>query len=97
MENTIITTLNIEELTEVIKSSVLEAILDQNSNKLKQTSSDDLIKIEDIQDIFGVSKVTVHKWKKKGLIPYYKMNRKVYFKKSEVINSMCHKIRKMEV
>ena len=33
---------------------------------------------------------------KKGLLPYYKMNRKVYFKRSEILGSMIHKKRKLD-
>ena len=97
MQNTIITSLNVEELVELIKQGVLDALTTQSNQEVKKPSSDDLINIEDIQKIFNVSKVTVHKWKQKGLIPFYKMNRKVYFKKSEVINAMSHKKRKLEV
>jgi hypothetical protein len=93
----IFTSLNVEELTEIFKKCITEAF-SLNTKEISQESpKDDLLNIEDIQKIFNVSKVTVHKWKKKGLIPFYKMNRKVYFKKSEVINSMSHKKRKMEV
>ena len=97
MDRTIFTSINVDDLTDIIKKCILEAVSDSNKETTKELPSDDLLNIEDIQKIFNVSKVTVHKWKKKGLIPFYKMNRKVYFKKSEVINSMNHKKRKMEV
>lgn len=97
MEQTVFISLKIDELTELIRKGVTDAFSSQTKGKELISSEDDLLKIEDIQRIFNVSKVTVHKWKKKGLIPFYKMNRKVYFKKSEVISSMNHKKRKMEV
>jgi len=97
MEQTIITTLKVEELVDIIKKSVSDLIPFIKKDESKFEPSDDLLNIEDIQKVFNVSKVTVHKWKKKGLLPYYKMNRKVYFKKSEVIASMSHKKRKLEV
>jgi Helix-turn-helix domain len=97
MDRTIFTSINVDDLTDIIKKCILEAVSDSNKETTKELPSDDLLNIEDIQKIFNVSKVTVHKWKKKGLIPFYKMNRKVYFKKSEVISSMTHKKRKMEV
>jgi hypothetical protein len=93
----IFTSLNVEELTDIIKKCISELIFSNKNVTSDETPTDDLLNIEDIQKIFNVSKVTVHKWKKKGLIPFYKMNRKVYFKKSEVISSMNHKKRKMEV
>jgi hypothetical protein len=97
MEKTIFTSINIDDLADIIKKSVFDALsLTSRKDTLKEIP-EDLLSIEDLQQIFNISKVTVHKWKKKGLIPYYKMNRKVYFKKSEVINSMNHKKRKLEV
>jgi hypothetical protein len=97
MEQTIFTSLKVDDLIDLIKKCISDAISLKPKGGSNETPSDDLLNIEDIQKIFNVSKVTVHKWKKKGLIPFYKMNRKVYFKKSEVISSMSHKKRKMEV
>jgi excisionase family DNA binding protein len=97
MTNTVFTNLSIDEFLDLIKKSVSEAISSHHKEEETQVKSDDLLSIEDIQKIFNVSKVTVHKWKKKGLLPFYKMNRKVYFKKSEVLDSMSHKKRKLEV
>ena len=97
MTGTIITSLNVDDLIDIIKKCVTDAVSLKAQEEAKTQPSEDLLNIEDIQKIFNVSKVTVHKWKKKGLLPFYKMNRKVYFKKSEVISSMTHKKRKMEV
>lgn len=97
MSGTIFTSLNVEDLFDMIKKCVEDAVSLKTKEVSQSPPSDELLNIEDIQKIFNVSKVTVHKWKKKGLIPFYKMNRKVYFKKSEVISSMNHKKRKMEV
>jgi len=97
MENLILMPLRIEDLLGMIKASVKDALTVLPQENSKEDIPEDLLSIEDIQKVFKVSKVTIHKWKKKGLLPFYKMNRKVYFKKSEVINAMQHKKRKMEV
>jgi hypothetical protein len=97
MDQTIFTSLKVEDLIGLIADRIMSLLLLKTQEKTNEPQPEDLLSIEDIQKIFNVSKVTVHKWKKKGLIPFYKMNRKVYFKKSEVINSMNHKKRKMEV
>jgi hypothetical protein len=97
MVGTIFTNLNVDELSEIIKKCISEVVSATNKVKPQELPTDDLLNIDDIQKIFNVSKVTVHKWKKKGLIPFYKMNRKVYFKKSEVIDAMTHKKRKLEL
>lgn len=97
MSGSIFTNLSVEELSQIIKTCISGVINSNTKVDVSEKADDDLLTIEEIQSIFKVSKVTVHKWKKKGLIPFYKMNRKVYFKKSEVMNSMCHKKRKLEV
>lgn len=97
MTGTIFTSLNVDDLLDMIDGCIKDALSIKEEAKAEQSEPEDLLSIEDIQKIFKVSKVTVHKWKKKGLIPFYKMNRRVYFKKSEVIDSMNHKKRKLEV
>jgi hypothetical protein len=97
MEKTIFTSLSADDLRGMISECIKDALMLESKVKSPNPVPEDLLSIEDIQKVFRVSKVTVHKWKKKGLLPFYKMNRKVYFKKSEVIDSMAHKKRKMEV
>ena len=89
------TNLSAEELVRAIKDGIKEVLHEAPTNSQNQENEEQLLSIEDVQEIFNVSKVTIHKWKKQGLIPYYKLNRKVYFKRSEVINSLQDKKRKM--
>jgi len=86
-----------DDLRGMISECIKDALTLERQEKAPEPIPEDLLSIEDIQKVFKVSKVTVHKWKKKGLLPFYKMNRKVYFKKSEVIEAMQHKKRKLEV
>jgi transposase len=83
-----------EAYNRILKIALKEYTLDSNKQKIEK---EEILSIEDVQNIFKVSKVTIHKWKKKGLLPYYKMNRKVYFKRSEILTSMAHKKRKFDV
>ena len=97
MEQILLTSITLEELLDKITDRINIA-LSIKTLEIKETPiPEDLLTIEDLESLFKVSKVTIHKWKKRGLIPFYKMNRKVYFKRSEVINSMSHKKRKLEV
>ena len=97
MENVIFMSLGVKDLLGMIQECVRDALMVKPQERENEQVPEDLLTIEDIQKVFKVSKVTVHKWKKKGLLPFYKMNRKVYFKKSEVIDAMQHKKRKLEV
>jgi excisionase family DNA binding protein len=48
----------------------------------------DLIDMEETLSILKVSKMTIHNWKKKGIIKSHKMGRKLYFKKSELMEAV---------
>ena len=98
MEQLFITNYQKEDLSHLIMEC-LKKVLNDYVIEIKQqeTVKDELLSIEDVQNIFKVSKVTIHKWKKQGLIPYYKVNRKLYFKRSEIFGSMVHKKRKLEI
>lgn len=98
MEQLFITNYQKEDLAMLIMDCMKKAINDYfTENKQRESVKEEILSIEDVQKIFNVSKVTIHKWKKKGLIPFYKMNRKVYFKRSEIFDSMIHKKRKLEI
>ena len=98
MQEVLFTNLQIDDLTKIIEDCILNTL---GQNQLLTRDNDEveenLLSIEDLVKMFNVSKVTIHKWKKKGIIPFYKMNRRVYFKKSEIIESMAHKKRKLEI
>ena len=96
MEKQIFTSFDLDELKEIIQDCISNSLLKESQTINKEEKEEELLTIDSIQKLFRVSKVTIHKWKKKGLIPYYKLNRRLYFKKSEVINSLQHKHRKLE-
>ena len=97
MEQILLTSITLDELLDKLTERINIALSIKTTERKETPSHEDLLTIEDLESLFKVSKVTIHKWKKRGLIPFYKMNRKVYFKRSEVINSMIHKKRKLDV
>lgn len=97
MEQIFLTSITLEELLDKITERINIVLAIKTSERKETPTPEDLLTIEDLERLFKVSKVTIHKWKKRGLIPFYNMNRKVYFKRSEVISSMSHKKRKLEV
>jgi excisionase family DNA binding protein len=44
----------------------------------------DLMDMTEVLKFLKVSKVTIHNWKKKGIIKSHRIGRKLYFKKSEL-------------
>ncbi len=98
MEQILVTNYQKEDLEGLIMECLKKVLKDYPMEKMQQeTEKEEILSIEDVQKIFKVSKVTIHKWKKKGLLPYYKMNRRVYFKRSEIIGAMIHTKRKLDV
>lgn len=97
MEQILLTSMTLDELLDKITERFNLALAQKISEKKDTPTPEELLTIADMERLFNVSKVTIHKWKKKELIPFYKMNRKVYFKRSEVINAMSHKKRKLEI
>ncbi len=95
MDKQIFITLSFEEFTQTIKDCVTEVLYQDTQDKTSKEVPEELLTISDVQEIFQVSKVTIHKWKKLGLIPFYKVNRKLYFKKSEILESLKEKQRKL--
>ncbi len=96
MEQILITTLQVEDLQNLIKESIRQVFNENIEEKNKPEEKEEILTTEDIQKMFKVSKVTIHKWKKKGILPYYKMGRRVYFKKSEIFGLLEVKRRKLE-
>lgn len=98
MEQILFTNYQKKDLAELIMECLKGVLNDYFiESKQQETVKDELLSIEDVQKIFKVSKVTIHKWKKQGLIPYYKVNRKLYFSRSEIFGSIVHKKRKLEI
>lgn len=77
-----------DELKQLINDAVVNALA-ENTNPQPQAERDDpLIKLSEACRLLGVSSVTIHTWKKTGLIPFYRISNKIYFKKNELINSL---------
>jgi len=47
-----------------------------------------LLKINEVCAIFRVSRTTIFSWKREGWLPYHRISRRIYFKKSEIIAAL---------
>ena len=74
------------ELLELIDKSVHNAF-DKIAARPVQVPKDELMSVEETCAFLRISKVTLHKWKKRKLIQSYRIGRKIFFKKKEVFNS----------
>jgi excisionase family DNA binding protein len=74
------------ELLELIEKSVHNAV-DKIAARPVQVPEDELMNVEETCAFLRISKVTLHKWKKRKLIQSYRIGRKIFFKKKEVFSS----------
>lgn len=74
-----------EELCQVIRETIVTEL-----SRVNSLEEDKIIRIDDVCEILSVSKVTIHKWKKEGRLPFHRLGNRIYFKKKEIIVSMKH-------
>lgn len=79
-----VVTVSIEELKEIIKESVENALSDKEKPKV----AEELIKRKDVSKLLKISLVTLNEWMRHGKIPYYRISSRIFFKKSEVLDSL---------
>lgn len=77
-----------DELKELIRLSIIAAMKENQSSSIDEGSKESLLKIEEVSEILKVSKVTVHKWKKAGKIPFHRISNRIFFKKNEILESL---------
>lgn len=87
MESKVLITLSIDEFKRHITDGLSVALTTQ-SNTEKHKPDVELLNIKQVCDLLKISKVTLHKWKRVGKIPYYRISNKIYFKKSEIIANL---------
>ncbi len=79
----ITTTLSAEELCKFIQKSVETAI--SNSLKLPKTPQpDEYLTINQISKLLNISLPTIWSYRKKGLLPYKRIGKRILFSRSEV-------------
>ena len=94
MNQHVLISLTKEELQSMITECVNQALSSHNLHTTAPTQTAEvpitaaLLTIKDMCDLFKVSKVTIHNWRKQGKLPYRKKGRRVYFVEQDVMNSM---------
>jgi excisionase family DNA binding protein len=76
--------LTIGEYIDLTREAILSAINENPFPEKHHEPDDEHFTISELAKFLGCSLVSVHNYKKKGL-PFYRMGRKILFKKSEVL------------
>ena len=88
-------TLTIGEFKELARQIILAVITEQPHLQIEpNTAQDEHLNIDQCAKFLGCSTVSIHNYKKQGL-PFYRIGRKVLFKKSEVLSFMKDSIKKL--
>lgn len=77
-------------LSDIVENAI-QTLNDQGNILMKGESVNQetgLMNMEEVIQFLKVSKVTIHNWKKKGIITSHKMGRKLYFKRSELLDAI---------
>ncbi len=91
MKQVIFTTLNPDELKILFREVLIEFKEEQDKQeKLSKKSKpeDVLLNPTEVTVLLRISKVTLQKWCVKGHLKKYTLGRKVFFKKSEVMDAL---------
>lgn len=84
MNEQLIITLKVGELKNIIDESVTKALIKAPSKPEEET----LLKRKEVAKIFGVSLVTLNQWMRDGRIPCHRINSRVFFKRTEVMEAL---------
>ena len=87
MNSTIFTTLTEEELTGIIRSCIKEELsvyYEANSKKPNY----DMLSMNELVKMLGVTKPTIIEWTKKGLLTAHRLGRRVFYKRDLVERSL---------
>ena len=85
MKNLSFTEIPIEELKQVLSDTIRTEIGKYNFSKPPET---ELITRKETATILGVSLITLSEWAKNGVIPCYRINTRIRFKKHEILEAV---------
>lgn len=80
--------LSLDEAKIFLEECVNNVLQTQQSTSTVVEAPEPLIQIDEVCQIFNISKPTVHEWKRSGKIPFYRVGRRIYFKRSEIMYAL---------
>ncbi|MEN7549289.1 helix-turn-helix domain-containing protein [Rapidithrix thailandica] len=70
----------------IVREVVRDEISKQNFKQEEKEEKDELLTIEQACEFLDVSRTTIVQWRKKGILTWIRRGRRVYFKKSDLMN-----------
>lgn len=81
MKEILLQSISLEELKDVIRTIVRSELHPKNNQE-------ELMDFKETCNFLGCSPSTLNRWKSEGKVKYRKLGKRVYFLKSEIINSL---------
>ncbi|MBF6597515.1 MAG: helix-turn-helix domain-containing protein [Fermentimonas sp.] len=81
-DETPIVMLTVGQLREVIKSFIDEAI--KSVVSVKENDIDSLLTTEEACEYLRISRPTIHRWKREGLIPHIRIGNNIRYRESDL-------------
>ena len=70
---------------------ILREVIREEIKVLKETpppEPEELLKMKEVCQLLKVSRMTIHKWKEHGKIPFHRISNRIFFKRTEVLESL---------
>lgn len=67
----------------IVRNAFPELFLQPTSPKEK----DELLTIDEACEEFGISKTTLGEWKKRGIVPFIRLGRRIYFERTKLLEA----------
>jgi len=88
MENIILIPFSINSLRELIEETIQSALASYEKSRPQQQQNE-LLTQREVAKLLDVSVTTIIKWKSLNLLPYHKVNSRVYYRKNDVLEAMA--------
>ena len=72
---------------DAFRDMVRNTIADLFPQPTSPKESDQLLTIEEACAEFGISKTTLQEWKKRQIIPFLRLGRRIYFERSKLLEA----------
>ena len=77
------------QLRQIVIAAMMHVMEEQSNSPSTEPKEEPLLTREEMAKQLHISLVTIGDWMKKGL-PYLRLNKRIYFRRSEVIAHMKH-------
>lgn len=78
----------LEEMTKKEFFESMSQLIDQKLNPLFSTNSNQKLSIKEAAEELGVAELTIHNYIKKGILPAFKIGRRIFIKRTDFDNTL---------